>query len=104
MPNYLLAYKGGGMPDSDAEREQVMAAWGRWFGALGEALVDAGNPFGPSKSISSNGLAADGGASGLTGYSILKAHNLDAAAEHAKGCPILASGGTIEVYEGFAVM
>jgi hypothetical protein len=104
MTNYLLAYKGGGMPDSDAEREQVMAAWGRWFGALGESLVDAGNPFGPSKSIASNGLASDGAPSGLTGYSIVKANNLDAAADHARGCPILAGGGTIEVYEGFAVM
>jgi len=104
MTNYLLAYKGGGVPETDAEREQVMAAWGRWFGSLGQALVDGGNPFGPAKSIASDGEVSDGAPSGLTGYSILSAEDLDTAAEHAKGCPILSSGGTIEVYEGFAAM
>lgn len=103
MANYLLAYKGGGMPESDAEREQVMAAWGQWFNELGQSLVDAGNPFGPSKSIGIDGTIGDGAQSGLTGYSILSADTLDVATEQAKGCPILSSGGTIEVYEGFAV-
>jgi hypothetical protein len=35
----------------------------------------------------------------LTGYSILAADSLDAAAALAKGCPLLAAGGSIEVYE-----
>ncbi len=104
MSNYLLAYKGGGMPETDEERQQVMAAWGEWFGALGSALVDAGNPFGPSKSISADGEVADGASSSLTGYSIISADTIEAATEHAKGSPILASGGSVEVYEGFPVM
>ena len=52
----------------------------------------------------SDGTTSDGGGAGLTGYSILNADSLADAAEKAKGCPILASGGTVEVYETFDVM
>jgi hypothetical protein len=104
MANYLLAYKGGGMAATDAEREASMAAWGNWFGTLGPAIVDAGNPFGPSASVSSGGSISDGASSGLTGYSVLSADSLAAASDLAKGCPILANGGSVEVYETFAVM
>jgi hypothetical protein len=104
MANYVLVYKGGGMPQTDAERERIMAQWGEWFGVLGQSLVDGGNPFGPSSTISSEGNVKDGAASGLTGYSIFKADNMPAATKLAKGCPILSSGGTIEVYETFPVM
>jgi hypothetical protein len=54
--------------------------------------------------VASDGTVSDGAASGLTGYAILQADGLDAAAEMAKGCPILSSGGSIEVYEVFKVM
>jgi hypothetical protein len=105
VANYILVYHGGGMPQSDAEREKVMAQWGQWFGGLGQALVDGGNPFsGQSSSISSDGSVRNGSSSGLTGYSILKADSLPAANTMAKGCPLLSSGGTIEVYETLQVM
>jgi len=104
MANYVLVYKGGGMPQSEAEQAAVMAAWGKWFGDLGPAMVDGGNPFGPSASVASDGAVKDGGGSALTGYSILKAESLSEATQKAKGCPILSSGGSIEVYETFNVM
>jgi len=104
MATYLLVYKGGNMPQTDAERAQVMEAWGRWFGGLGQAVVDGGNPFGPSKSVAKNGSVTDGASSGLSGYSILKADTLDAAVKMAKDCPVLLGGASIEVYETFDVM
>jgi len=104
MANYLLAYKGGGMADTAEEREQAMADWGEWFQSLGPALVDAGNPFGPSASVTADGSVSNGAASHLTGYSIVSADSLDAATAQAKGCPVLGGGGTVEVYEGFPVM
>jgi hypothetical protein len=104
MPNYVLVYKGGGgMAEDEAGRQQIMEAWGRWFGSLGDRLVDGGNPFGPSASIS-GGKVTNGATSGLTGYSIIKGDTLDKAAEAAKGCPVLSAGGSVEVYETFAVM
>jgi hypothetical protein len=104
MANYVLVYKGGGMPETDAQRQQVMAEWGQWFGSLGQSLVDGGNPFGPSATVEPGGTVKDGASSGLTGYSILKADNMSAAKSATKGCPILSSGGTVEIYETFPVM
>lgn len=104
MANYLLAYKGGGMAQTDAEREQAMAAWGKWFGTLGQAVVDAGNPFGPSTSVDTDGSVNGGAPSGLTGYSVLSADNLAAAAALAKDCPVLAAGGNVEIYETIPIM
>jgi hypothetical protein len=104
MANYLLAYTGGGMAQTDAEREAAMAAWGQWFQSLGPAVVDAGAPFGPSAAASPNGSGGGAAATGLTGYSILTADNLDAASELAKGCPVFANGGKVDVYEAIPVM
>lgn len=106
MANYVLVYRGGGgVPDDEQEQQRVHALWGAWFGSLGSAIVDAGNPFaGPSKSVGSDGSVADGGSAGLGGYSILAADDIDAAVASAKGCPHLASGGSVEVYEVTPIM
>jgi hypothetical protein len=104
VANYVLVYKGGGTPDSEDEQQAVLAAWNSWYGSLGPAVVDGGNPFGPSTTVAPDGTVRDGGAAGLTGYTILQADDLGAATELAKGCPVLASGGSIEVYETFQVM
>ncbi len=66
MTNYLLAYTGGGMAPTEAEQEAVMKAWTEWFGGLGETLVDPGNPFALSSSVSADGSVSHGGGSGLT--------------------------------------
>jgi hypothetical protein len=52
-----------------------------------------------------NGSGANGGASsGLTGYSIVAADSLGAASELAKGCPVFANGGSVDVYETIPIM
>jgi hypothetical protein len=93
------------MPETDAQRAQVMEAWGKWMGQVGAGLVDGGNPVSQTKTIASSGAVSNGGgANPATGYSIIKADNLDAAVALAKGCPILLGGGNIEVAETFNVM
>ena len=106
MANFLLVYHGGGMPATDAERKKVMDQWGAWFGKLGPAVVDPGNPIGPkAKSVSSDGSVHDGGVgTAASGYSVLKADSLSQAVEFAKGCPVLKSGAKISVYETFPAM
>jgi hypothetical protein len=105
MTKYLLGYHGGGMPESPEEGQRIMAAWTKWMAGLGDALVDGGNPIGAAKTIGKDGKVSDGGgANPLTGYSIVEASSLDAAVKLAKGCPILASGGSIQVAETFAAM
>ena len=105
MANYLLVYHGGGMPEGETEQQQVMAAWGSWFGDLGAAVVDGGNPVGATSTIASDGSTSDGGgANPATGYSVIQADSLAAATELAKGCPVLTSGGSVEVAETFNAM
>ena len=100
MAKFVLTYHGGtGMPEAEAEQQEVMAAWGAWFGGLGESVIDGGNPFAASTTISADGSTADGGSKGLTGYSVIDADGMADATDKAKGCPVLASGGTVEVYE-----
>lgn len=104
MAKFVLVYSGGGpMPQTDAEREAVMAAWTGWFEGLGSAVVDAGNPFSGSSTVTAGGVS-DGSGSGINGYSILEAEDLAAAVEMAKGCPMLSAGGTAEVHETLEIM
>jgi hypothetical protein len=95
---YVLVYQGGAMAETEEAQQAAMEAWGAWFGSLGAAVVDGGAPFGAS-------AAVGGGATrtALTGYSVLDAETLDAAVRMAGGCPIIADGGTIDVYEAIDV-
>jgi hypothetical protein len=103
MSNFLLTFHGGSMPESKEEGDRVMAAWTAWFGTLGDALVDGGNPISNSKAISPDGSVMDA-TSAPSGYSILKADSLEAAVALAKGCPVLAGGAAVVVSETFPAM
>jgi hypothetical protein len=103
MSNYLLTFHGGSMPETKEAQDQVMAAWTDWFGKLGDALVDGGNPIAASKAISPDGSVMDA-TSAPSGYTILKADNLDSAVELSKGCPVLAGGAVVLVSETLPVM
>ena len=98
MGKYVFAYTGGSMAETPAAQEQVMQAWGAWFGTLGAAIVDGGNPFGASTAVQPDGSSGAATAA-LTGYSVITADSLELAAKLAGGCPVLESGGTVEVYE-----
>jgi hypothetical protein len=106
MANFVLLYSGGSMPESQAEQAAVMKAWEAWFGGLGSAIVDGGNPFTPkAKRIASDGTVSEGAVGTMaSGYSILKADSLDEAVEMARRCPVLQGGAQISVYEIFPVM
>jgi hypothetical protein len=103
MAKYVLTYSGGDMPASDDEMQKVMAAWGAWFGSLGGAIVDVGNPFAASKTVSAGGSTTDGGSTRISGYSIISAEDIDAAVSLVQECPALAAGGNVDVYEAVPV-
>ncbi len=104
MANFLLTYHGeGGMPETKEEQDRIMGAWSAWFGTLGGAVVDGGNPVSAAKAISPDGSVMDA-TSAPTGYSIIQADSLDAAVELAKSCPVLAAGQVVLVSETFPVM
>ena len=59
MAKFVLAYRGGSVPQSEADQQAAMQAWMGWFGSLGDSVVDGGNPFGASKTRTADG-SADG--------------------------------------------
>jgi hypothetical protein len=100
MAKYLFVYHGGSHPETEDEVAAVMDAWGQWFGSMGSAVVDGGNPVNSSSTVNSDGsVSNDGGANPASGYSLIEAADVDEALAKAKGCPILPSGGTVEVAE-----
>ena len=100
MSKYLFVYHGGKNPESEAEVAEVLDAWGSWLGSMGAAVIDGGNPVGTSSTINSDGSVADnGGSNPASGYGLIEAADLDDAIAKGRGCPILSSGGTIELAE-----
>jgi len=99
MANYIIAdhaSKSTNNPDSPEERARHMAKWQAWLEGLGDAVVNPSTPLAKSKFVSSSGVSNDDGFSPLTGYSIVKANDMDAALEMAAKCPYL-EFGTLEV-------
>jgi len=101
MAKYVLFYYGGSAGNTDKERADQLQQWGAWFGKLGKNIADQGAPFsGKVKTVGSNGGAKDGAiGQQASGYSIVEANSIEEATNHAKGSPILSSGGQIAVYE-----
>jgi hypothetical protein len=76
-----------------AGRDEAMEAWSAWFDAMGDSVRDRGNPLGGSATVGD----LDAAGSKLGGYSLIAADSLDEAVALAKGCPVLAEGGGVEV-------
>ncbi len=111
MKEFMLIYKGGD-PEwmKNASQEEMaasMARWGAWMGALQEKeqLASGGSPLEFSgKRLNRDGVITDISASEfkelVTGFSMVKANDIDEAVSIAKECPIFDhSGITVEVRE-----
>jgi hypothetical protein len=95
MGKYVYVYYAGQETDAGDD-----AAWGKWFGELGEKLVDGGNPFGSGGVAVHMGGVMPVAEKPVTGYSIITAASMEEATELAKGCPLVASkDGAVCVYE-----
>lgn len=99
MAKFVYLYTGGQMAETPEAQQEEMQKWGAWFGELGAALTEGGNPFGGSATLAADGTVSTGGASAVSGYSIVSADSLDEATAKAKGCPVLVGGGAVEVYQ-----
>ena len=100
MPKFIFAYHGGTAPRTPEEGEKVMGQWMAWYQGMGAAVVDGGGPAGQSKTVSPGGVADNGGANPISGYTLVEAADIGAAAEMAKGCPMVVDGsGSVEIAE-----
>jgi len=101
MPKFVLAYHG--RPDLNSREEGLahMQAWKAWMSGMGDAVVDPGLPLGQSHTVHPDGSTTDdGGANPLSGITTIEVADLETALAHAKACPHVTGGGTIEVAEG----
>lgn len=95
---------------SPEEMQASMKRWMDWIGGIAaqNKLTDRGNRLVPSgKVVKADNVIADGPyieiKECIVGYSIVKATSIEDAAESAKGCPVLAIGGNVEVREISAI-
>ena len=90
MPEFVLTYRSqkGYTPTPD-----TIAAWYAWFDGMGDQLVEMGRPVIERASIGESSPER----TELGGYTIVRAHDLDAALAIAKGCPGLDFDGGVEV-------
>lgn len=101
MAKYLFVYHGGKKPETEEEVASVLDDWGNWFGSMGAAVIDGGNPVGMSSTVNADGSVSDNGSgpNPASGYSLIEASDLDDAIGKARGCPILKAEGSVELAE-----
>ncbi|MEO7922228.1 MAG: YciI family protein [Chitinophagaceae bacterium] len=109
MKDFLLVFRNdySKQPKASPEEMQlIMKQWMDWIGGIAaqNKLTTAGSPLASGgKVVRANNVITDGPYTELKeligGYTIVKADSLDEAAGLAKGCPILAVGGNVEVRE-----
>jgi len=99
MPHYVLVYLGGQQPSNPEEGRQHYAKYMQWLSSLGESAVSPANPVKNTQTVQSDGSVVSGGATGMSGYTIIKADSMKDALETAKRCPFLEIGGSLEVSE-----
>lgn len=67
-------------------------------------MIDGGNPVSKSSTVHADGsVTNEGGANPASGYSLIETASLADALALAKGCPLLAGGGSVEVAEALAM-
>ncbi|TWF40720.1 YCII-related domain-containing protein [Chitinophaga polysaccharea] len=109
MKDFLFVYRSdfSNRPQTSPEEMQANTKrWMDWIGTIAaqNKLTDRGNRLDLNgKVLRPNNMVTDGPYTeikeSLAGYSIVKASSLEEALELAKGCPILAAGGNVEVRE-----
>jgi len=109
MKDFLFVYRSDLNSTPKSSPEQMQASTKRWMDWIGgiaaqNKLTDRGNRLVASgKVLKPGNVIADGPYTeikeSIVGYSIVKADTLELATELAKGCPGLASGGSVEVRE-----
>ena len=94
MKKFVLLYQG---TRDQVPTEESTAAWIEWFASLGDAVVDAGNPFSLGREVRADGTVDIAPSDeGVTGYTLINAPDIDAAEKIALSHPLVR---TIQVFE-----
>jgi hypothetical protein len=115
MTKFLFVYRNGTESSGKLTPEEMQGQMQKWQTWLSQGiqkgwLVEAGDALKrEGRVVNAKRVVTDGpfveAKDVVGGFSIVKADSLDAAAEHAKGCPGLLVGGTVEVRQlaGFTI-
>ena len=100
MVQFIFIYRGGTDPLEPDEQRARMGRWKQWLDDLGDDVVDPGRPLGAFKAVTASSVRDMTKGEAMSGFSIIKASDIDAAVEIAKACPFLEfSDGLLEVAE-----
>jgi len=99
MTQYLIVYLGGDQPSSPEEGKQHFTKYMEWLSSLGDSVVSPANPLKNTSTVNTDGTVTAGGATTMSGYTIIKADSMEVALTIAKACPFLDIGGSLEVSE-----
>jgi len=99
MTQYVIVYLGGSQPSSPEEGKQHFAKYMDWLSSLGNAVVSPANPLKNTSTVNPDGKVTKGGATTMSGHTIIEADSMEAALSAAKACPFLEIGGSLEVSE-----
>ena len=99
MARYVIVYLGGDQPASEEEGKRHFAKYMEWLSSLGDSAVSPANPFKDTKTVSPDGTVTVGGATAMSGFTIIEAESMEAALSVAQSCPFLEVNGTLEVSE-----
>ncbi len=92
VKNFLILHYGFEQPTPEE-----MGAWNKWFESIADKQVERGH-FPGGREISHSGTRdLPFGKDSITGYTIIKAENLDEAEKIARECPIVASTRVYEI-------
>ena len=108
MKEFLLIYRtdyNKMMQATPEQAEVMMKKWMDWLGGIAaqNKLTSKGNRLHNSGKLVKADVVTNGPYTEIKetigGYSIIKAESYDEAVELAKGCPVLLTGGNVEVRE-----
>jgi len=92
VKNYLLLHYGFEKPTLEE-----MGAWNSWFESIADKQVDRGHLPGGRELSHSGTKDLPFGKDSITGYTVIKAEDLDEAERIAQECPIVASTRVYEI-------
>ena len=105
MSEFLYLFRGWEAPESPEQAQQQIQKWSTWFKELAEKghIKDRGHPLerggkivrGKQMTVTDGPYAEAKDFVG--GYTLIKARDLAHAAELASGCPVLETGGAVEI-------
>jgi hypothetical protein len=99
MAQFVIIYLGGNQPSSPEESKQHYSKYMEWLSSLGDKAISPANPLKGTHTVNSDRTVTDGGATTMSGYTIIEADSIEDALNIAKACPFLDIGGSLEVSE-----